>query len=401
MNFIKTPTAGTPYQFSDIARGLFGMPEQDRIFNDFKNSLREYLEVDNAALVNSGTTANYILYQLFKQLRASPEQNEVIMSAYTAPSLMLPICEAGLRAVLVDTDPHTFNMDIRKVEQAINKKTLAIMPIHMFGIPCETEPLMEFIRDKNIFVLEDAASSLGSQLNNKQTGSMAPFGFYSFNRGKNISTLAGGLITWQDPDYNTMISDLCKALPPLSLKEHIMLTFKMVGLALAVRPIFYTLLNKIIAKYKYTTLHTHFDMFQYSTVQAALGKQLWQKAERLTALRVRNGNMLYDHLRQLDGIQLPAHPAEAEIAYNQFPIIIHDLKKRAQIQEMLWQKGIETSLMYEHPLHHIYPELNPSQKEVFPEATYLAKHLLLIPPHAQISTGKIKLITNLFHEICA
>ena len=79
-------------------------------------------------------------------------------------------------------------------------------------------------------------------------------------------------------------------------------------------------------------------------------------------------------------------------AFNQFPIIVSDLNKRDLLQKKLLAQGIETSLMYEKPLHHIFTELNSPGEDPFPNATYLAEHLLLIPPHAQIRPSIITTI---------
>lgn len=88
-------------------------------------------------MVNSGTTALFILLELFKKIRTSPKRNEIILPAYTAPVLLLPIRAAGLNAVLVDVDLTTFNMDVHKILNAVTPQTLAIMPVHMFGLPMD------------------------------------------------------------------------------------------------------------------------------------------------------------------------------------------------------------------------------------------------------------------------
>ncbi|MCK9244128.1 MAG: DegT/DnrJ/EryC1/StrS family aminotransferase, partial [Candidatus Marinimicrobia bacterium] len=82
-------------------------------------------------------------------------------------------------------------------------------------------------------------------------------------------------------------------------------------------------------------------------------------------------------------------------AFNQFPVIVHDLGRRQRLQEKLLKIGIETTLMYEKPLHYIFPELNPRTYDNFPQATYLAEHLLLIPPHAQIGLALLKKIETI------
>jgi len=387
------PTAGTPYTIAEIARGLMGFNSQPQVYRQFTARLKQLLKTDSLALVNSGTTANYLLYQLFLQNRNRSEQDEVLMPAYTAPSLLLPLQAAGLRCRLVDIDPETFNIDRHQIAASVNRRTLAIMPVHMFGLPCDVPSIMELVSQTDIFVVEDAASSFGSQLGDRQTGTLAPFGFYSLNRGKNISTLAGGIITWQDHALTSQIKQLVANLPILTPGERLMQAMRLVGLSLAVRPFFYTLLGPLVARYKYTTLHSHFDSFGYTPLQAALGERLFRRAEALTERRVVNGRFLRTLFSTIPGVVVARELPNARVAYNQFPVVIANLEKRSALQTRLLADGLETTLLYEQPLHEIFPHLNPGGTDPFPAATYLARHLLLIPSHAQIGPAHWRRIT--------
>ncbi|MDO9547686.1 MAG: DegT/DnrJ/EryC1/StrS family aminotransferase, partial [Candidatus Marinimicrobia bacterium] len=271
------PTAGTPYRFSDLFFAKLGLFRSKKVIERFGKILKNYFNVGNIAFVNSGTTANFIIYKVLKELRKREEQVEIILPAYTAPSLLLPIEAEGLKPVLVDIDPATFNLDVNKVKEKLNSKTLAVMPIHMFGLPCEVDSLLQLTKDTDVFVLEDGASALGSTVDEKQIGTRAPFGFYSLNRGKNVSTLAGGIITWKDSDLNGIFDKYISELTSLPAHSQVVMFIKLFALSLAVRPFTYTLLNPIVAKFKYTALHTHFDSFQYTKMQAALGINLWKR----------------------------------------------------------------------------------------------------------------------------
>lgn len=393
------PTAGTPYIIADIARATFGLAEKNKARIDFSQTLKKYFGVENLLLVNSGTTACFIILELFKKIRSSDKRDEIILPAYTAPSLLLPIRAAGLKAVIVDVDPATFNLDLKLISHVISRRTLAIMPVHMFGLPFDTGALLKIIKDPEIFVFEDAASSLGSIIGGHQTGAIAPFGFYSLNRGKNISTLAGGIIVWNDRDYSALLEELVTGLPPVSRKTEFIMWLKFLGLSIAVRPVGYTLLSTVISKFKYTTLHTHFDSFAYTDMQAALGKVLWRRIAELTRRRIENGKALVRIFANRPAFTIPTIPLDSAVAFNQFPIIVHDLRLRTRLQEKLHQVGIETTLLYEKPLHHIFSELNPFTYDNFPHATYLAEHLLLIPPHAQISTALLAKVRNIVEGI--
>ncbi len=394
---ILMPTAGTPYRFSDLIFAKLGLFQSKKVFEKFGEILKHYFDIKNIAFVNSGTTANFIIYEVLKEIRKRKEQVEVILPAYTAPSLLLPIEAIGFRPILVDTDPDTFNLDISKVSEKISPKTLAIMPIHMFGLPCEVDYLLKLTHGTDIFILEDGASALGSTLNDQHIGTRAPFGFYSLNRGKNVSTLAGGILTWKDDKLTPLFTKYIDKLMELSAHAQLIMYLKFVALSLVVRPLFYTLLSRIVSKFKYTTLHTHFDSFQYTTMQAALGKKIWRRIDFLTQRRIDNGLELIAVFKDQPGFKIAKIPQGSAVAFNQFPVLVDSLEKRELLISKLSEAGIETTTLYDHPLHHIFPELNESGADPYPNATYLAEHLLLIPPHAQINSkiiGKIRKILS-------
>ncbi|MBU4445458.1 MAG: DegT/DnrJ/EryC1/StrS family aminotransferase [Candidatus Marinimicrobia bacterium] len=386
MSLTKMPTAGTPFIISDMFQAKIGLFQSDRVFSKFGDIFKEYLKVENLLFINSGTAANYIIYKVLKQIRKRVDQVEIILPAYTAPSLLLPIEAEGLTPVLVDIDSSTFNLDTTKVTEKFNSKTLAVMPVHMFGLPCEVESLLKLTNGSDIFILEDGASALGTTVNKQHIGTTAPFGFYSLNRGKNISTLAGGIIVWKNDDYSELFQQYVNELTTLSTLAQFIMFLKFIGLSLAVRPFTYTLMSPIVSKFKYTTLHSHFDSFKYTTMQAALGVNLWKRIDFLTNQRVENGLSLSGIFQNSPGYRIATIPVGANVAFNQFPVIVENLETRKLLINRLLDAGIETSTLYDHPLHHIFPELNESGNDPYPNATYLAEHLLLFPPHAQIGS---------------
>jgi len=389
------PTAGTPYNFSDIIAAKIGFWKDNT--TKFQKVLREYFQVDNIRLVNSGTTACYLLLLHLKSIRKHDKQTEIIITNYTAPSLLLPIQKAGLECVVVDISIDDFNIDLTQIENTISDKTLAIMPIHMFGIPTNMKPILEIAKQQNIFLIEDAASSLGSKIDNLHTGTIADFGFYSLNRGKNISTLSGGIISWKDEKYTQSIDKLINNLPILSLKQKVKMLFRFFALTLAVRPFFYTILQSMISRFKYTSLHEDFDSYVFTTFQVNLGVNLWKRVDKIMDARLQNGKELTKIFYKIQGVKISK--SKFQVVYNQFPILIDDLVKRENLEKALLLKGIETSRLYEKTLHQIYPEKIKNSNHKFPNSKYLAEHLLLIPPHPQIKEKYVEIIQETVTQI--
>jgi len=388
---IITPSTGTPYTIGDVIKSSFGFFRKENSLLYFVDQVKRYLNANNIIAVNSGTSAFYALLLLFKKI-SDKNRTDVILPAYTAPSLTLPIRKAGLNPKLIDTDSTTFNIDLNKLLNSIDEKTLAVIIVHMFGIPTDFKKIMDQLKSSQVFLVEDAASSFGSKIYGKQTGTIADFGFFSFNRGKNVSNFTGGLIYIRDKELlNKTMEIIDENFSSFSAKQILSILLKIYGLSLAVRPVTYTMLQKLIEKYKYTSLHTDFDSFKYNTVQSSLGESVAKRYNHIAHLRWRNGKMLYNGLKDNKNLTVPKIPADCYVAYNQFPILVNNKDSKYKIESILLDCGIETTFLYEKPIHHFYPELSPDKdNEPFPNSLYLAEHLILLPTHPQISTAKIQ-----------
>jgi dTDP-4-amino-4,6-dideoxygalactose transaminase len=106
----------------------------------------------------------------------------------------------GATPVFVDIDAATFNIDPEKIEAAITPKTRAIMPVHLFGLPADSDPILALAKKRKLLVVEDAAQAIGSRYNNRFIGTFGDFGCFSFFPSKNLGGAGeGGLITTGDP----------------------------------------------------------------------------------------------------------------------------------------------------------------------------------------------------------
>jgi dTDP-4-amino-4,6-dideoxygalactose transaminase len=126
--------------------------------------------------------------------------DEVITTPFSFIATAGAIVQVGARPVFVDIDPVSFNLDPQRVNAAITSKTRAIMPVHLFGLPAEMDPILAVAGAKNLLVIEDAAQAIGSRYNGRFAGTIGDFGCFSFFPSKNLGAAGdGGLITTHDP----------------------------------------------------------------------------------------------------------------------------------------------------------------------------------------------------------
>jgi dTDP-4-amino-4,6-dideoxygalactose transaminase len=370
------PSVGTPIGFKDILNGFLTR----KACADFTKTIANQTRRKHVLLANSGTTAYFLI---LKALQRLSNKKEVILPAYTAPSLILPIQKAGLIPRLCDIDLKTFNMDLTALPGTMSDDTLAITIVHMFGLPQWFESaVQEDEFSKSSFIIEDLASAQGATLNGRPVGSFGDVSFVSFNRGKNFATLTGGAVGTDQEDISRLVMEEGKRylLQPAFMKR-IGIILKAIALSLAVRPWFYTMFRSFIAQFKYQGLHDDFAMHAYTRFQAGMGNSALQKSCFIFEKRFENGLHLHRALAGVDGITIPVITDGSIPVFNQFPLLIDNQARRDIIFKALVARGIEATILYPKPIHRIYNLGYDRTKDPFPNATYLARRIILIPTH--------------------
>jgi perosamine synthetase len=390
---MKIPSVGTPVGFKDILNGLLSK----NALRDFSRTIANQTMRKHILLANSGTTAYFII---LKALQRLSNKKEVILPAYTAPSLILPIKKAGLVPRLCDIDLKTFNMDLNALSKIVSNNTLAVTIVHMFGLPQWFESAaQEDELSKSSFIIEDLASAQGSTLSGRTVGSFGDVSFVSFNRGKNFATLSGGAVAIDREDiYRLAMDERARYLKEPDLQSKIGIIFKAIALSLAVRPWFYTMFRGFIAQFKYQGLHHDFAIHAYTRFQAGMGASAFQKARFIFEKRFENGLHLHRALTGVDGLTIPAIPDGSIPVFNQFPLLVDNPSKRDIILYALIRGGIEATFLYPYPIHETYDLGYDRAKDSFPHATYLSKRLILIPTHPYVKKKHLNRAVDIIHR---
>jgi dTDP-4-amino-4,6-dideoxygalactose transaminase len=355
----------------------------------FEKAFAEYLGVKYCLAVNKGTTGLYLGIQAMKTLR---RKTEVLLPAYTVPTLTLAMNKAGLKTRLCDISLETFNMDPVSAGQCASKDTLCIVPVHMFGFPCEMDEIKKICGDLGAFMLEDPAQAMGAELHGRKVGTYGDTALFSLCKGKVISTFQGGLAVTDNDELASLMARERGKLPPA--QDSLLTPGVLLAFSLAMRPLIYGALFPLISRFKSTEVHEHFDPFQFTGYKAAVALRLLPKMDEIIAARTRIGMAMYRELKDLSGLRLPAIIPGAKPAFNHFPVLFDDLKKLEKIEKTLWEKGIDTARFYKLPIHRIYDlgyRLNP---DPFPNATYLAERLLVFPSHPYMTDSDVAKIID-------
>ena len=168
----------------------------------FESNFAKFLKIKKTLTVNNGTSAIHLVY-LSLNLK---KDDEIIFPAYGYMAASNIALQLGFKPVFVDVDPETFCINAGKIKKKISKKTKLIVVINTYGNICDFNEITKIGKENGIFILEDAAESLGSTLNNRQSGTFGDFSTFSFQATKTITTGEGGMVTTKLPIniYNKM-----------------------------------------------------------------------------------------------------------------------------------------------------------------------------------------------------
>lgn len=347
--------------------------------------------------VDSGRSACFVI---LKALTAFSSKKEVVLPAYTAPALLEAVKKAGLRPILCDVSKNGFNANAETILKSITPETLCVLCVHMFGLPVTGLSRLKAMLPQGVFLIEDCAQAMGTRVEGRLVGDFSDAAFTSFNRGKNLPLYGGGYIFIRSEELagevNKIISEF-EYPGPLAQAASF---FKLLCLVLAFNRFFYGLLYCLIAsskdKVKYTL--SDFKVTRGAAFQERLGVKLGEEFEVSCRKRAQNTSVLLAGLKDCRDIVLPDRKPDEEPVLNRFPVIFTDPVKKRRVKNILLKAGIETSEFYLKPLHHIF-DLGYKEDE-FPNASYLAEHLLTLPVHPLVEKRNLYAMVKVIKEIC-
>ena len=177
------------------------MTNQGPLHHQLEDELKSYLGVENLTLTVNGHLALEIA------IRGLGLTGEVITTPFTFASTIHSISMCGLKPVFCDIKPSDLTMDEEQIESLITEETSAILPVHVYGHPCNTAKIEEIARRHGLKVIYDAAHTFGVRLNGQTLSLQGDVSIYSFHATKLFHTLEGGALVYKDPGLKQVFDD--------------------------------------------------------------------------------------------------------------------------------------------------------------------------------------------------
>ena len=371
-----------------------GITGTERAQAQFQSGLEKYLDVRTCYVAASARAALYILLKSLYSAR--PDRSVVLLPAYTCPALVKVILDAGLQPCPIDISPHTFAFDFEQLAIYLNEQVLAVIFVHLFGIPQAIESVIAMAHTVGAVVIEDAAQAMGARWREQPIGILGDFGLFSLGPGKPLSMASGGVLCTNDEAQAQLLKEAWQQLSPVTARESIWALTRLLLFRWATHPRGWWLVAR--TGLYHWGLHPkswEYTCRQLSPVQARIGLALLSELDKINHVRRENGRRLSANLQTLDFVHVPEVAAEAEPIYLRLPVLTDTAERREQLYRTLWTANIGVGRLYRYALPEIFPQLDAHP---CPSAVQVARCLLTLPTHHYITHKDIDLIAHLFES---
>jgi dTDP-4-amino-4,6-dideoxygalactose transaminase len=328
-----------------------GMLAQGKRTVELERRFAEVSDSKYAVATSSGTTALHLALLA----HGIGSGDEVITTPFTFIASANSILFVNATPVFVDIEEDSFNLDPNLIEAAVTSRTKAIIPVHLYGHPCDMKAITDIAERHALIVIEDCAQAISARFDGKQVGSFGT-GVFSLYATKNVMSGEGGMITTNDET----VAERCRMLRNHGMKQ----------------------------RYYHEMLGYN---FRISDLHAAIGSAQMDRLEEMTRIRRENAHYLNANIHS---VITPKTRPDVDHVWHQYTIRVDGHRDREACVSQLNKAGIGTGIFYPVPVH-----LQGYMKEIvgetpLPIAEKLAKEVISLPVHPQLTQDELEKIAS-------
>ncbi len=322
----------------------------------FEKELAEYFGVKHVVLSSSWTAAVHLLH-LAQGLKSG---DEILVPSLTAFPSIEPMIHAGAKPIFCDIDD-TYTIDPEDARKKITKRTVGILPVHLYGRPANLDAIMKLAKERGLWVIEDCAQSHGAKWHGKRLGGFTEHSAFSFYPSKNLTVYGdGGAIATGDDEIARKV----------------------------------TMLRNHGRKDKYLHEKVGFNL-RFNEIQAAIGREQLKVLDELNAGRRRAAEWYRRELAGVKNLVLPPEDREGESVYHMFVVRLASNDLRESLSRHLKEKGIETGVHY--PVaNHLQPAITDlyGPQPPLPKTEDYMRRILSLPMFPALTEAEVKLVSS-------
>lgn len=323
---------------------------------------------------NSGTSALQIALAALKETHGWADGDEVLVPALTFVATSNVVLYNNLVPVFVDVEPDFYDIDPAEIERHITPKTRAIMPVHIGGLPCDMDPILDIARRHDLKIVEDSAETMFARYKGRLVGSFGNVGCFSTYAAHIIATGVGGVSITNDPELLVLMK---------SIMNHgrDSIYIRMDDDAGRTGDELFEVANR---RFSFVRMG---HSFRCTEMEAALGIAQLEEREEQWACRQHVAGRYRDALGGLEGrLQLPAIRAESDHAFMFYPLVLSDpADSRPDLIQFLEERGIETRYLLPLINQPVYRRMFGNLDAQYPVAARLNENAFYVGCHPEMT----------------
>jgi dTDP-4-amino-4,6-dideoxygalactose transaminase len=398
------PTAGFPLYWKDLL-SIFRIRSRDKCIGD---DFKEYLNVSYARVTNSGTSAFYLILESLKKISS---RHTVVIPSYICPLIPLAIKRAGLRVEVCDIRKDNFNFDLQSLEDICSKNSdiLAVVAVHLAGIPVDFDAIENIAKKHGIFIIEDCAQSLGAIYKGKKVGTLGDFSFFSLCRGKGITTYEGGVIVTGRQEYASVIDSTVEQFVKNDFLSEAILTLLLFGYWIFYRPLLFWFVFRLPQIYwnwrgdkikaAMEDFDINFPIHNMSTIRQLIGHAQFYRLEKEIDRQRQKAAFYMSRLKKIKGIKIIKELPDSRATYPFVTLIFDNPEKRERALKIFGNTEFGASIVYAMAiadydyLNHIVPDRNCSN------ARYMTDRALTLSTSTFLKDNDLNSIVNIIENL--
>ena len=326
---------------------------------ELEEKFSRYIGTKFGVSTSNGTTALHLALEALG-IKAG---DEVILPTLTFIACANMVKYTGAKPVFVDSHPDYWCIDPQKIEEKISDKTKAIMPVHLYGHPCDMDAISKIAKKHSLYIVEDCAEAHGAEFKGRKVGSFGTISCFSFYGNKIITTGEGGMCLTDDE----VLAEKMRV-----LRDHGMSTQK---------------------RYWHEVIGFNYRM---TNLQAAIGVAQLNKIDKFIEQKRKNAKIYNEFLKNIEGIVLPPEMSWAKNVYWMYSILVEDIfgMDRNGLLEKLAESGIDNRPFF-YPVHSLPPY---KENRHYPVAEDLSAKGLNLPSSVKLSEIDLSKIANVLRS---
>ena len=335
-----------------------------RFINEFEKKWAEYCGVKYGIAVSNGTVALQVALGCLNLKHG----DEVIIPDFTIISCALAVIYNDAKPVFIDSEPRTFTIDVNKIEEKITENTRAIMPVHIYGHPCDMDSIFRLAEKYNLVIIEDAAEAHGAEYKRKKCGSLGDISCFSFYANKIITTGEGGMVLTNNRNY----AEKARSIRNLCFQKR---------------------------RFYHEELGNNFRL---TNIQAAIGLAQLKRINKLVRKKRWIGKTYNRKLKNISDLILPVEKSWAKNVYWMYGIVLGEGTgiDAGELANLLNKVGIDTRPfflgMHEQP---IFKKIGLIDGDCYPVSERISRRGLYLPSGLTLNGENIDFVVDSIKKV--